>query len=100
LSQTSSLGSLQNTGLSGAVIHGVWEGIKNAVDEYIADGESINTELFQIHASIKGVFNGKDDSFDRSRHQIRLCMRPGLLLSNSTAYLKVRKRNIGDRRLL
>ena len=84
-----------NTGLSGAVIRGVWEGIKGAVEEYIADGGSVKTELFHIHPSIQGVFESKDDSYDSSRHSIRLYLRPGSLLRTVPGRLKAKKTNSG-----
>ena len=80
-----------NTGLSSSVIYGLWEGIKGAVEEFIADGGAINTELFQAHASIRGVFDGLDDGFDGSRHKIRLNLRPGTLLRDVPERLKVKK---------
>ena len=80
-----------NTGLSSSVIYGLWEGIKDAVAEFISDGGSINTELFNAHASIKGVFNGLDDVFDSSRHHIRLNMQPGINLRDIPDTLKVKK---------
>ena len=86
-----------NTGLSGAVIRGVWEGIKGAVEEYIADGASIKTELFHIRPGIQGVFESKDDGFDSSRHSIRLHLCPGSLLRNVPGRLKVKKTNTGSR---
>ena len=80
-----------NTGLSASVIYGVWEGIKGAVEEYIAEGGSINTELFQIHPSIQGVFDAPEDGFDRSRHTIRLRLKAGALLREIPKKLAVRK---------
>ena len=82
-----------NTGLSSSVIYGLWEGIKDAVAEYIAEGATVHTELFRAHASIKGVFNGMEDSFDSGRHRIRLNMQPGSLLTGIPKKLKVRKVN-------
>ena len=82
-----------NTGLSNSVIYGLWEGIKSAVEELISDGSAINTELFNARISIKGVFNGMDDGFDASRHEIRLNLRPGTLLRGIPKGLKVKKVN-------
>ena len=80
-----------NTGLSSSVIYGLWEGIKGAVEEFLMEGGSINTELFNAHPSIKGVFNGLDDGFDSSRHHVRLNLRTGKLLRDIPRKLKVRK---------
>lgn len=80
-----------NTGLSGAVIYGLWEGIKGAVEEFVSDGGSVNTELFNIQTSIRGIFSGEDDGFDGRRHKIRLNMQPGLVLRDVPGRIKVRK---------
>ena len=82
-----------NVGLSPTAIYGLWEGIKSAVEEFISDGNSINTELFHAHISVKGVFNGLDDGFDGTRHKIRLNLSPGSLLSAIPGTLKVKKVN-------
>ena len=80
-----------NTGLSSSVIYGLWEGIKGAVEEFIAQGAVINTELFQTRVSIKGVFNGPEDGFDPSRHEVRLNLKPGSLLSETPKKLRAKK---------
>jgi hypothetical protein len=82
----------RNSGLSLPEITGVWEGIKDVVEEIIAEGGIINTELFRVRASIKGVFNGTDDKFDASRHEIRLNLRTGQLLHGTPKKLKTKKR--------
>ena len=79
------------TGLSSSVIYGVWEGIKNAVEEIVSDGGSIKTELFYVRPVIRGVFNGKDDGFDKSRHAIRLNMQSGAFIRKVPEKLSVRK---------
>ena len=85
-----------NTGLSSSVIYGLWEGIKGAVEQFVLEGGSINTELFNAQASIRGIFTGMDDGFDSNRHKIRLNMRPGLVLRDIPGKLKVRKLNPGS----
>ena len=89
-----------NTGLSPAMIYGVWEGIKGAVEEYLGEGGSINTELFQLHPSIQGVFEGPEDAFDRGRHTIRFRLKPGKLLGDITGKLGVRKQNPVNKSLI
>jgi hypothetical protein len=80
-----------NVGLSLPAIHGVWEGIKAAVEEYLSNGGIINTELFLVSTSIKGVFDGTDDSFDPKRHEVRLRLRAGQFLRDTPRKLKVKK---------
>ena len=81
----------RNTGLSSSAIYGLWEGIKDAVEEFISEGGSIKTELFNARAGIKGIFNGMEDGFDSGRHEIRLNLRPGILLRDIPKKLKVKK---------
>jgi hypothetical protein len=49
-----------------------WEGIKDAVKEYVSDGASINAELFHLRPSIQGVFDSLNDKFQRKRHSIEI----------------------------
>ena len=89
-----------NIGLSSSVIYGLWEGIKGAVEEFLSEGGSVNTELFRTSVSIRGVFTGLDDNFDKSRHKIRLNLQPGTLLKDLPAKLSVKKVNPGARTLI
>jgi len=82
-----------NAGLSPAAVYEVLEAIKNSVAEIISDGGAISTELFHAKISIKGVFDGMDDGFDESRHEIRLNLRPGPLLRDIPKTLQVKKLN-------
>jgi hypothetical protein len=84
-----------HTGLSSSVIYGVWEGIKGAVEEYISEGGSINTDIFHVHPSIQGVFDSLADKYDKSRHKIRINMQPGSLLMNAPAKQRTKKLNAG-----
>jgi hypothetical protein len=81
----------QRTGLESPMIYGVWEGIIGAVKEYLLEGGSINTDLFQVNASIQGVFDGLNDNYDGNRHKMWFNMQPGLLLSNVPVKMKVKK---------
>lgn len=51
-------------------------------------GYSINTSLFNISPSIVGVFNGKEDSFDATRHAVRVNVTPGIKLRGMEAEFK------------
>jgi hypothetical protein len=89
-----------NIGLSLPAILGVWEGIKDAVEEFITNGGIINTELFRVRTSIKGVFDGMDDRFDAGRHEIRLNVRAGQFLRNTPKKLKPKKRTAPAKSLI
>ena len=48
-----------------------------------ASGETINTDLFKTNLSISGVFDGAGDTFDKSRHSIRVNTNAGKLLKEA-----------------
>lgn len=51
-----------------------------ALKKKLLAGYAVNTPLFNISPSIVGVFNGRDDSFDPSRHTVRINITPGVKL--------------------
>ncbi|MCV9385991.1 DNA-binding domain-containing protein [Reichenbachiella ulvae] len=55
----------------------VLEEFHGAVERTLEAGYSINTDLFRISPSIQGVFDNQQDSFDRSRHYLRLNVTAG-----------------------
>ncbi len=58
----------------------VLEEYSAALEALLLDGHSINTPVFNLIPSIKGVFFGKDDPFDAARHQVRIRINPGVRL--------------------
>lgn len=69
----------------------VIEEYEAAIAGYLAEGDSINTQLFRINSSISGVFTDDRDYFDSSRHQINLNVLPGLRLQEVAANLSAQK---------
>ena len=61
----------QGSTVTRADIKSVVEGITTAIIYMVLDGKNVNTPLANFGAGIKGVFDGKDDSFDSARHQLR-----------------------------
>ena len=57
----------------------------------IMAGNNITTPVFNLNMSIKGVFNGLDDSFDPSRHSIRFNLSPGVELRKVMDSVKTQK---------
>src|SRR5699024_10157343 len=55
----------------------VIEPYEAAIEEVLTNGYRVNTPLMRISASIQGVFNDEFDSFDSSRHYVRLNVNPG-----------------------
>ena len=83
------------TGLSSSVIYGVWEGIKHTIEKRLKEGNSINTELFNVRAGIKGNFESQDDEFSPGRHKIKLNMQPGTVLRRIQNEIKPKKLSPG-----
>ena len=69
----------------------VLEEFEAAVERALIKGDSINMPLFRISASIQGVFNGDGESFDRSRHYVRLNVNPGSRIGEIAEGIKVEK---------
>lgn len=56
-----------------------------------ADGENINTDLFKTRLSISGVFDTAGDTFDKSRHTIKVNTNAGKMLKGALANIQVEK---------
>lgn len=54
------------------------------IAKFIADGDRVNTDLMRVSCSISGVFEGTDDQFDSSRHQVNLNFSAGPRLQEAT----------------
>ena len=59
--------------------------------DIIAHGGNINTPLFTTNFSITGVFTNQADSFDKSRHAIKLNVNAGTALKEAAAQAKAQK---------
>jgi hypothetical protein len=69
----------------------VLEGFETAVVRHLTTGGRVTTPLFNAGPSIRGVFEGKEDRFDPSRHTISLNLSPGLRLRKVPSEIKVEK---------
>lgn len=58
-------------------IQAVLRAFFNEVENITAEGGSVNTELFNTGFSIQGLFEGANDSFDPSRHQVKVNFQTG-----------------------
>ncbi|PAU94562.1 hypothetical protein CK503_07140 [Aliifodinibius salipaludis] len=74
-----------------ADILSVVEEYQAVIAKFLEDGDSINTPLFRTSASISGVFEDQTDSFDRSRHYVRLNVNPGPRIGEISEDLPVEK---------
>jgi len=62
-----------------------------ATEQLLKDGYGINTPLFNLSPSIQGIFNGSDDSFDRSRHTVKINISPGTRIKGIAGTISVEK---------
>ncbi|WP_162231251.1 DNA-binding domain-containing protein [Sunxiuqinia dokdonensis] len=64
---------------------------REVVCEEAAKGNNITTPLFNLGLSVKGVFNGADDSYDPTRHTVRLNLTAGSELREVASLVKLQK---------
>jgi hypothetical protein len=69
----------------------VFEELSLAIENILKEGNSINTPLFKITPSISGVFINDEDSFDSSRHGVKLRIHPGLRLRQTESKITVER---------
>lgn len=67
------------------------EQYRQAIRKKLLAGYGINTGLFNITPRIVGVFKGKNDTFDLSRHAVNLSVNPGVLLKAVEPEFKLAK---------
>lgn len=69
----------------------VIEEFEYAVVEEVKDGHIVSTDLFRISPSISGVFKDENDSFDPSRHTIKLNISAGPRLQEIISKIELKK---------
>lgn len=69
----------------------VIEEYEAAIAQVLTEGDSVNTPLMRISASIPGVFTSPGDRFDRERHYIRLNVNAGGRISEIADMLSAEK---------
>lgn len=67
------------------------EAEKQVIGDIIAEGEAVNTELFNAFPSIHGVFTNAEDSLDASRHKVKINLHAGTALRQAVAQVKTKK---------
>lgn len=56
-----------------------------------AKGEAINTDLIKTSFSITGTFDSVEDTFDNSRHAVRVNINAGKILKEAVAQIQIKK---------
>ncbi len=80
-------GSTVTRGEALATIHE----FSDAIGYFLQEGYSINSRLLKAGPSISGVFASDEDSFDNSRHQLKIKMLPGEHLKEVPQRIKLTK---------
>jgi hypothetical protein len=78
-------------GLTRSDVAAVLEAEKQVVQDIIAEGCAVTTELFNAFPSIQGVFSGPEEAMDSSRHKVRIHLHPGSALRAVVGGIKTRK---------
>jgi len=68
-----------------------YEEMCKSITKALIRGQSINTPLFNIRATIVGVFNSEDDAFAPSRHVVKIRITPGVRLRELEGKIPVKK---------
>ncbi|MFV0376512.1 MAG: DNA-binding domain-containing protein [Mangrovibacterium sp.] len=58
----------------------VFEEYALAIEQLLKDGNSVNTPLFNLSPSIKGVFHSETENFNPAMHAVKLNISPGVRL--------------------
>ena len=83
-------------GLTKSDILSVLQAQNEVICDIIAEGDAVNTPLFNAQPSISGVFDGAGDSFDSSRHQIKINLSAGTALRQSIGKVRTKKITVAD----
>ncbi|GHV62076.1 hypothetical protein FACS1894195_3560 [Bacteroidia bacterium] len=86
----------RGTLLTKADILAVLEVYREVIDDLVADGNAVTTDLMHITPSIAGVFNGMGDNFDPSRHIVKVNLNQGAALRLAAKRIKPKKVQVAD----
>lgn len=81
----------RGTTLTKADVSAVLQVYAEVVSELTADGNAVNTPLFNTSFSVGGVFNGMSDSFDKARHAVSLNVNTGTALRDAVKSVRTEK---------
>jgi hypothetical protein len=78
-------------GLTRSDVSSVLEAEKQVVCDIVEEGGAVTTELFNAYPSMPGVYEGATDSFDPSRHQVKLNLHAGVALRDAVGKVRTKK---------
>ena len=83
-------------GLTKSDILSVLQAQKEVICDIIAEGDAVNTPLFNTQPSISGVFTSASDSFDSSRHRVKINLSAGKALRDAVTKVRTKKVQVAD----
>jgi hypothetical protein len=57
----------------------------------VKDGYAVNTPLFNLSLSVKGVFNGEEEPFNPAVHSVKINVTPGKRLKEAAAQVSLKR---------
>ncbi len=69
----------------------VLEAFEASIERALSDGYRVNTPLFNVYPSIKGVFDSRDEKFNPKEHTLRLNVNPGCRIDSIKQKLEMEK---------
>ena len=83
-------------GLTRSDILSVLQAQNEVICDIVAEGDAINTPLFNAQPSISGVFDSASDSFNPSRHQVKINLSAGKSLRDAISKVKTKKVQVAE----
>ena len=83
-------------GLTKSDILSVLQAQNEVICDIIAEGDAVNTPLFNTQPSISGVFTSASDSFDPSRHRVKINLSAGKALREAITKVRTKKVTVAD----
>lgn len=80
-----------NVGLSESELLAVFKAEEKIVSKFVEEGYSINTDLFSLSPSMRGVFHDIREVYDAEKHELRLNFVPGKALREVVRRIGLRK---------
>jgi hypothetical protein len=77
-------------GLTRSDVAAVLEAEKQVIAAIIAEGGAVNTELFNAHPSIQGVFTSPEDADGKDR-KVKINLHAGIVLRNAVKQVKTKR---------
>ena len=66
----------RSVGLTYSQVSSVFKENQAAIKMYLAEGDTVEMDMYTIQPRIRGVFNSPNESFDRNKHEVYIKVRP------------------------